>query len=254
MKARILIITLSSLFLMSCGSDSGSKNKATGGTDSRGKPIVSAQTADERARLLRPDDATFGRVYIDDRFSTPAQTQDQFQIQVQSLLLASLSPAQIGTVDGSESSTSSGIDFWGQGITLNQGAFDPSTLVNFPQGREDVFNVTSAELRVGIYQQVASGLQEVPLHFNDGTENSGSLVDSYVEGSFIQLIFSDEFGKFSLAGNVSRDAQDAYQYEGQVYFKNLKVGGVTTNEDPQLLGRFSVSACGFFTCGSGTAQ
>ncbi|MGH1469342.1 MAG: hypothetical protein ACRBBP_10800 [Bdellovibrionales bacterium] len=254
MKAlKLLILSLASLFLINCDGGGGSADKAvsTNGQELRGTPTVQAQSAAEIA-AFSPTEVTWGRVSKDDTWGQ--DTQVEFDAHLKSFLSPQMLESEIGTVSGEETNSETGIGFWGRNINYTVGAFTPG--VNLAPG-EDVFNGDSAELRISIYQKMNDGsVQEVPVHFNDPLNGkmSGELVDSFVDGPYVQLIFADSYGKVSLSGFVETDPTDGIAYyKGQVLFRNLlkkNADGTSTEvtHDAEVLGEFKIKACGFFSC------
>ncbi len=251
--SKLLIVSLASLFLISCSGSGGSADKATStnGQELRGKPTVQAQSAAEIA-AVSPTGITWGRISKDDVFQQ--DTQIQFDAHLKSFLSPQMLESEIGMVSGDEGSSETGIGFWGKGIRYTAGILKPGVAL---AAGEDVFDGNTAELRISIYQKIADGsVQEVPVHFNDSLngKSSGELVDSVVSGDYVQLIFADSFGKVSLSGVIRTEASDGVAYyEGQVLFRNLtrrNADGTSTaiNHNAEVLGRFKVRACGFFTC------
>lgn len=255
MKIKVLIVSLASLFLISCG-DSGKSGSSlsTNGNELRGKPQVNAQsTAEEEA--LSPSGITRGRIVMDDYWNN--DTQASFDQHVKSFLSPQLKSTEVGIVSGSETNTETGISFWGRGLKYKGGALNPLTV--FPQ-EDAVFSEDEAELRISIFQKKDQGtddisddtIEEIAIHFNDSINghNSGKLIDSVVSGKYVQLIFADSYGKVSLSGNFVNDNGQDY-YIGQVLFKNLvgyNKAPLTTEHQAEVLGRFKIRVCGMFVC------
>ncbi len=252
MKAsKLLIVTLGSLFLMSCGSGADAdKALGTDGVQARGKQIVNA-TANE-LEVVSPSGITWGRIFTDTRWG--GDNQELFKEKLVDFLSPQLKAENVGVVSGDLNNTETGVQFWGRGITLNTGA--DFSLSERPLRTEDAFKVETAELRISIIHKnpAAEDFEEIPIHFNSGLQESkGRLIYSEREGSYIQLIFADSFGKVSLSGileeGISSDGVATTYYTGQLLYRNLKdINGEAVSHEAKVLGQFKVKACGFFKC------
>jgi len=258
MTLKNLSFAFVTLFLISCGSDSAGPKALTKKVEKRGKTAVRPAGSLEAPETVKPQASSWGRVFIDDQTQSG---QIEFQQQVASLLEPQFSADEVGVVNGIDDSNLpeeqralSGIAFWGKGLSLGGGGLDPDKSYD---EQVSVFDESSASLRLSIYSaEIISDtaseqkIQEIPLHFNDGSgEDSGKLVDSIIIGKRVQLIFADAYGVVSLDGEFDSD-----NFQGKVYFKT---NNLDTNNDGELeavernvelLGEFSVSTCGFFTC------
>ncbi len=249
---RLLMILLASLCLISCGDNNKSVNKAqsTNGLELRGKPVVQAQGIKE-INAVSPNKVTWGRIFTSLEWTQ--ETHMDFKRHLKSFLSPQILESEVGQVSGDETNSETGIAFWGQGIKYNKGLITPG--VGFVL-EEHVFNADTAELRISIYQKKNGVVQEIPIHFNDALngKKSGQLVDSIVEGNYVQLVFADSFGKVSLSGFINPKGENGNAfYEGQIIFKNnLKKNAdgsfLNVNHEPEVLGEFRVLACGFFEC------
>jgi len=259
MTLKNLTLVISSLFLISCGSDgSGPKAQSTK-AEKRGKQAIRAAGTAAEAAVTKPSGSTWGRVYLDES-EQDYQTQATFQKQVELLLEPQFRADEVGDVSGVDDSTlpddqknDTGIAFWAKGLSFKDG-FDPNRN-DYPEAEDFIKTDADASLRLSIYRSLKSGgsgaIEEIPIHFNDEDHNvdSGGLIVSYILGNYIQVIFADVFGKVSISGRF-----DKSMFVGQVHFLTQKTDQENTGNlievtrDPELLGRFSVETCGFFTC------
>lgn len=254
MNIRILVIALFSISLIHCGGgDNGVKARKTGGAELRGEQTATALTEAARAEREKPGESTWGRVYINDKFkmdeTTVLDDQNRFQQKIELFLAPQAADPEykfeIGQVSGAQDSQKTGIAFWGRGFKVSGQDFYVEDAAQYQNSQ---FDDAYAELRLNVYMDVNNEVTEVPIHFKGSDDNLGKLEKSYINGNYIQLIFSDEVGKVSLAGTINSS-----KYEGLVLFRNYKFDEVAqqmTNEgvNTVILGRFSVDACGFFRC------
>ncbi len=251
--SRLLIISITSLFLINCGGNKGTyEAQLTNGLELRGTPVAQAQGTQE-INAVSPNKVTWGRIFIDSEWRQ--DTQADFYRHLKSFLSPQILESEVGEVSGNETSSETGIAFWGQGIKYNQGLITPGG--NLIDG-ENIFNPDTAELRISIYQKKNGSVQEIPIHFNDALNGkaSGQLIDSLVRSSdnYVQLTFADSFGKISLSGFISsQDINGIAYYEGQVLFRNIlkkNIDGsfINVGHQPEVLGKFKVQVCGFFQC------
>jgi hypothetical protein len=260
MTFKNLSLALCSLFLISCGSGDSGPKAASSRAEKRGTQAVRAEGTPSKAGALKPGDRTWGRIFIDEGFQSGGQVE--FQEKVNLLLEPQFKADEVGEVIGLDDSqlsnnekSETGIAFWGKGLTLT-GGLDPNKTDYSEQ--TGIFDESTASLRVSIFSKLidsanpgVSIIRETPIHFNDGIEpgvDSGKLVDSYIKNNEVQLIFADQYGKFSLHGTFNNN-----NFSGNVYFKTDKIdqddsGAVDVDRKPQYLGKFSVITCGFFTC------
>jgi len=265
MTFKNLSLALCSLFLISCGSEDGGPKAQSTKAEKRGKQALRAAGTTAAENVNIPGDRTWGRVYLNDTdtYSEFIQDQAKFQEQVYLLLEPQFAITRDYIVLGHDDSalpdnekSETGIAFWGKGLTIT-GGLNPNR-TDYPT-QNNIFDPDTAALRLSVFRGLEDSnnagvlvIEEIPIHFNDGIDinvDSGKLVDSYISGNEVQLIFADAFGKISLHGNF-----DSQNFTGKVYFLTDAIDQddtgtpVPVTRDPQLLGKFSVSTCGFFTC------
>lgn len=249
MKLSKLLITLASLFLISCGGSGSGADKAlsTDGVEARGRQLQNAATSAE-VEALSPTGITWGRFSMDNRWQS--DTQLIFQTNLIDFLSPHIKASDVGTVSGDQTDVTTGISFWGRGLSLNDGSsFDISKSYT---GASNVFNEETSELRISIIQShLTNGIQEIPIHFNSNLDkDKGQLIYSEISGNFVQLVFADSLGRLSLMGFIEQDSSTGITYYiGQVVYRNLLgIDGLTVDQEVKSLGMFQIKACGFFEC------
>ena len=234
-----------------CG-DEGGSNKAVshGGTNRLLRGGVTTADSGQSGAFIVSDNA-WGRFYDE----TYSGSNSAFQASVENFLYPIIDSSELGEISGDLNSSTSGVSFYGKGISLNSGKEQAFSAANgFPE-TYDVFNEGTSELRIEIHDSIVDSniITLIPIHFNDPTSNrvSGGLTASKIYGNLIQLIFEDELGKVSLVGYIQNG-----NFRGEVWYRNLnKVrvdasGNATPleriNDQQKKLGNFIVRACEFF--------
>lgn len=250
-KAKNIIILTLLLALTGCGDDRGSDRAVThGGTNRLLRGGVTTATSGQTSVFVVDADA-WGR-FFDGSFNG---NNSNFQNAMEDFLYPTIDSSELGEMSGDINSNTSGVSFYGKGITLNSGkeqAF--SSASGFPLN-DDVFNESTSELRIEVHDSNVDTdiITLIPIHFNDPTSNrdSGGLTGSRIHGNLIQLVFEDELGKVSLEGYIQGEF-----YTGEVRYRNLNKVRLDENgeptaleriqDEPKSLGNFIVRACEFF--------